>query len=77
MGAIVFLFVNSTKVLYLKAKDSEIKKYSLWLGNISEDFTANIKKGLNGYVHEFPADYNIIDTSNIINIHKYLMKKMI
>ena len=34
MGAIVFLFVNSTKVLYLKAKDSEIKKYPLWLGNI-------------------------------------------
>ena len=51
MGAIVFLFVNSTKALYLKAKDSEIKKYPLWLGNISEDFTANnIKKGLNGYV---------------------------
>ena len=33
------------------------------------------KAGLNGYVYEFSVDYNIIDTSNIINIHKYLMKK--
>ena len=32
------------------------------------------KTGLNGYVHEFSLDYNIIDTSNIINIYKYLMK---
>ena len=41
MGATVFLFVNSTKVYYLKAKDSEINRYPLWLGNISKDFTAN------------------------------------
>ena len=34
-----------------------------------------IKIGLNGYDYEFSVDYNIIDTSNIINIHKYLMKK--
>ena len=25
--------------------------------------------------YKFSVDYNIIDTSNIINIHKYLMKK--
>ena len=48
------------------------------LENISKDFTANnLKKktGLNGYVYEFSVDYNIIDTSNIIDIHKYLTKK--
>ena len=33
------------------------------------------KTGLNGYVYEFFVDYDIIDTSNIINIHKYLMRK--
>ena len=33
------------------------------------------KTGLNEYVYEFSVGYNIIDTSNIINIHKYLMKK--
>ena len=31
--------------------------------------------GLNGYVFEFSVEYNTIDTSNIIDIHKYLMKK--
>ena len=30
--------------------------------------------GLNGYVYDFSVDYNI-DTNNIINIFKYLMKK--
>ena len=29
-----FLFVNATKIYQLKAKDSEIKKYSLGLGNV-------------------------------------------
>ena len=55
-----------------------MNKYPSCLGNISKDFTANNMKkktGLNGYVYEFSVDYNIIDTSNIINIHKYLMKK--
>ena len=33
------------------------------------------KTGLNGYAYDFSADYNIIDTSNIVNIHKYLIKK--
>ena len=77
MGATVFLFVNATKIYQFKAKDSEIRKYPLCLGNIPKNFTAiNMKKrGLNGYVNEFSVDYNVIDTSNIINIHKYLMKK--
>ena len=33
------------------------------------------KAGLNRNVFEFYVDYNIIDASNIANIHKYLMKK--
>ena len=33
------------------------------------------KTGLNGYVYEFSVDYDIIDTSNIIDIDKYLTKK--
>ena len=32
------------------------------------------KTGLNAYVYKIYIDYNIIDISNIINIHKYLMK---
>ena len=47
-----FLFVNATKIYQFKAKKSEIKQYSLCLGNISKDFTFdNIKKtGLKGSV---------------------------
>ena len=33
------------------------------------------KTGLNKYVYEFSVDYNIVNTSNIIDINKYLMKK--
>ena len=32
------------------------------------------KKNRIKYVYEFFVDYNIIGTSNIIDIHKYLMK---
>ena len=28
---------------------------------------------LNGYMYNFSVDYNTIDVSDIINIHKYLM----
>ena len=46
------------------------------LGIISWDFTSTSKEtGLNEYVYEFSVANNIIDTSNITNIHKYLMKK--
>ena len=67
-----FLFANA-----IKAKDSEIKPYPLCLGNISKDFTINnLKKtGLKGYVHFFSVGYNIIDTNDIFDIHKYLMKE--
>ena len=40
-----FLFVNGTKIYQFKTKNSEIKKYTLCLGNISTNFTAiNMKK---------------------------------
>ena len=45
MEAIVFLFVNGTKMNQFKTKDSKIKKHPLCLGNISGDFSVNnIKK---------------------------------
>ena len=33
------------------------------------------KTGLNGNVYDFSVAYKVIDTSNIIDIHKYLIKK--
>ena len=38
------LFINATKIYPFKAKDSEIKKHPLCLGNISKDFTDNNMK---------------------------------
>ena len=60
-----------------KAKDSEIKIYPSWYGNISGDSSANNmkKKRLNGCVYGFFVDYKTFDASDIIDIHKYLMKK--
>ena len=43
-GSNSFLFVNDTKIYKFKAKDSEIKKYQLCLGNISKDVSANNMK---------------------------------
>ena len=54
-----FLFANATKTYQFKAKDSEITKYPLCLGNISGDFSANNMKkktGLNGGVSNFSVD---------------------
>ena len=50
-----FAFINATKIYLFEAKDSEIKDYTLCLGNISKDFTINnIKKtGLKESVEVF------------------------
>ena len=71
------LFINATKIYQFKVKDSGIKKYALWLGNISGDFSANNmdKTELDEYVYDFSVDYRVFDASNIMDIHKYLMKK--
>ena len=72
-----YLFVNGTEIIKFKAKDSEIVPYLLCLGNISKDWTNDDMKktGFNGYIYDFSTDYNAIVTSDILNIHKYLMKK--
>ena len=80
-GSNSLLFVNDTKIYQLKAKDSEIRKHTLCLGNISGDFSANNTKKtpkkqteLNGCVYDFSVNYKAFDISDITNIHKYLMK---
>ena len=76
-GANSYLFVKGTEIIEFKAKDSEIFAYSLCLGNISKDWSQdNIKKtGPNGYIFDFSTGYNAISVSDILDIHKYLMKK--
>ena len=76
-GANSYLFLNATEIIKFKAKDSEIISYSLCLGSISKDWTNdNMKKtGFNGYIYDFSTDYKAIAASDIVDIHKYLMKK--
>ena len=72
-----YLFVNGTDIIKFKAKDSEIVAYLLRLGNIWKYFSVdNMQKtGLNGYVYDFSVDYDAIAVDDILDIHKYLMKK--
>ena len=76
-GANSYLFVNGTEIIKFKAKDSEIVATPLCLGNISKDWSVdNMKKtGFNGYVYDFSVDYDAIAVDDILDIHKYLMKK--
>ena len=61
------------------AKDSELNAYQLCLGNTLKSFAPNNMKemGLNGYVYDFSADYFSTDVDNMLDIHKYLMIKVI
>ena len=76
-GANSYLFVNGTGIIKFKAKDYEIAATPLCLRNVSKDFSVdNMKKtGLNGYVYDFSVDYDVIAADDILDIHKYLMKK--
>ena len=70
-GANSYLFVNGTEIYKFKAKDSEIVRSPLCLGNISKDWAADNMKntGFTGYVYDFSADYDAIDVDGIKNIH--------
>ena len=76
-GANIYLFVNVTEIIKFKAKDSEIVATPLCQGNISKEFSEEIikKTGLNGYVYDFSVGYDAIAVDDILDIHKYLMKR--
>ena len=76
-----FLFGNAKKIYQLKANDSKMKNYALCLGNIWRDFTINNmkkKKKKNRIKRSyklFTVDFNPIDTNDILDIHRYSMKR--
>ena len=72
-----YLFVNGTEVTKFKAKDSELIKYPMCLGSLSKGYNKNSLKdtGLYGNVYNFSVDYSAITNEEILDIHKYLMKK--
>ena len=76
-GANSYLYVNGTEIYKFTATDSETVPNNLCLRNISKDFSvSNKKKGrFNGHIYDFSVEYDTVDVDNILDIHKYLMKK--
>ena len=72
-----YLFANGVEQLKFKTKNSEIARNLLCLGNVSTEFsTTNMQKtGLYGNVFDFAINYQPVSTSQIYDIHRYLMKK--
>ena len=57
-----YLLVNGTEIYKFKSNDSEIVASPLCLGNISKDFSRDMKKpGFHGYVYDFSVDYDATD----------------
>ena len=76
MEATVFLFLNAIKIYHFKAKDPEIKDYTLCLSDISKYFLINNMKK-NKIIRKwifFSVVFNPIDTNDILDMHRYLMK---
>ena len=75
-GANSYLFVHGTEIIKFKAKHSEIVATPLCLGNTSKDWSVDNTKrtGFNGYVY-VSVDYDAVAVDDILDIHKYLMKK--
>ena len=72
-----YLFVNDKEIHKFRAKESEIVPYPLCLGGLSKDFDVGYMRasGLIGYVYDFSVHYSAIAVDDILDIHKYLMKK--
>ena len=72
-----YLFVNGKEELKFKAKDDQIVKEILCLGNISDNWTAANagKTGFWGEIYDFAVDYTSTNIGNVYNVHRYLMKK--
>ena len=76
-GANIYVFVNGAKIIKFKSKNTKILPYLLCLGNISKDLSVDDKKktGFNDFVYDFSVDYDDVAVDDILDIHKYLMKK--
>ena len=73
-----YLFVNGRQELKFKCKTNQLVKEKLCLGNLSDQWTTSEseKTGVYGKIYDFVVDYEqIVGTTKIIDMHKYLMTK--
>ena len=72
------LFVNGKEIIKFKANNKNVNfPTQFCLGSIPDGYSATDSRevSLNKNVYDFSVDYNSIDKSDILNIHKYLMTK--
>ena len=76
-GANSYLFGNGKEIYKFKAKDSEIVRNILCLGNVLKVFSAdNMKETeFNGYVFDLSVDYEAVCVINLLYVNKYWMIK--
>ena len=73
-----YLFINRKEIFKFKADNKNVNfPTQFCFESISNGFsdTESTELSLNGIVYDFSVDYNSIDKSDIVNIHKYLMTK--
>ena len=69
-----YLFVNGKEVYKFKADDKNVNFPTQYcLGSISNKFDAADSRqlSLKGNVYDFSVDYDTVNKSDIINIHKF------
>ena len=76
MEQIVVYLLMVQKLLNLKQKILKLWHILCVQETFQNWSVDNMKKtGLNGYVYDFSVDYDAIPMNDILDIHKYLMKK--
>ena len=72
------MFVNGKEILKFKADNKNVKfptQFCLESTSNGHDVTESREVSLKGSVYDFSVDYNFIDKSDILNIHKYILTK--
>ena len=77
MEQIIIYLLTEQKFINSKQKTIEIVATLLCLRDISKHWSVdNMKKTrFTGYVYDFSVNYDAIAVDDILDIHKYLMKK--
>ena len=69
-----YLFVNGKQFINFKTKNYELIKYPMCLGGLTNSCKDT---GLYGNVYDFSVHYSAITNDEILDFHKYLVKKII
>ena len=73
-----YLFVNGKEIITFKADNKDVNFATRFcLGRILDGFSATecSEIYLSGNVYDFSVDFNSINKSEILNLHRYLMTK--